>query len=235
MEVLSPGDLVPPVTVDQLCDRQRLHASRNPLIVRVLAAVGIMRDEGEGVPRIFEEMEESLLRQPRLAVEASQFVVVLYNQPAVSGPTAERQGVVSRLDLTSAQKRALLASPSGFTNEQYCTINGLDRDHADHDIHEMVAKGVLTAGASTGRGTLYRPSQELQKSVAWLEQRLVRLTSFFRSNQRLTNTAYREIFAVTRFVARHELARLVDEGFLVQKGQGRGAHYLPGRALADTR
>jgi ATP-dependent DNA helicase RecG len=69
MEVLSPGELVLPVTIEQLRERRRVHASRNPLLVRVLASVGIMRDEGEGVPRIFEEMQESLLKQPELAEE----------------------------------------------------------------------------------------------------------------------------------------------------------------------
>ena len=31
-----------------------------------------MRDEGEGVPRIFEEMQESLLKQPEITVQASR-------------------------------------------------------------------------------------------------------------------------------------------------------------------
>ena len=80
MEVLSPGDLVPPVTLEELQRRSPSHASRNPLLVRALAQVGIMRDEGEGIPRIFEEMEESLLKQPEITVEASQFSVVLRNE-----------------------------------------------------------------------------------------------------------------------------------------------------------
>lgn len=231
LEVLSPGDLVPPVTVEQLRERQRLHASRNPLIVRVLAEVGIMRDEGEGVPRIYEEMETSLLKQPRLTVAASQFELVLYNQPAFSGPSAEWQGVVSQLDVTNAQKRALLAFPNGFTNEDYRVINGLDRDQAYREIQELVAKGVLSPATSTGRGALYLPSQHLQTATAWLEQRVVRLRTFFDENDHLTNADYREIFRLTRFVARHELARLVDEGFLTSQGRGRGAHYVPGPAF----
>ena len=66
MEVSSPGDLLPPVTLAKLRERLPAHATRNPLIVRVLADAGVIRDEGEGVARIFEEMAESSLREPEV-------------------------------------------------------------------------------------------------------------------------------------------------------------------------
>ncbi len=231
MEVLSPGDVVPPVTVDQLRDRQRVHASRNPLVVRVLAEVGIMRDEGEGVPRIYQEMESSLLKQPRLTIAASQFELALYNQPAFTGPTAEWQGVVSQLDVTKAQKRALLAFPDGLTNEDYRTVNGLDRDQAYREIQELVAQGVLSPATTVGRGAVYLPAPAMQKATAWLEQRLPKLQTFFQTHDRLTNTDYRELMGVTRNTARHELGRLMEAEFLVQVGERKSAHYVMGTKL----
>ena len=56
MEASSPGDLFPPVTLARLRARRPAHATRNPLIVRVLADAGVMRDEGEGVARICRRM-----------------------------------------------------------------------------------------------------------------------------------------------------------------------------------
>jgi ATP-dependent DNA helicase RecG len=232
MEVLSPGDLVAPVTLEQLRQRRRVHASRNPLLVRVLASVGIMRDEGEGVPRIFEEMQESLLKQPEISVEAAQLAVVLYNEPVASGPTAEWQAVVSRLDLTDAQKQVLLAYPEGFTDEQYQAVNASDRNQARREIEDMMAKGVLSPPAPGDQAGSYRLSRDLRETAAWLEQRTPQLRAFFESHDRLTNADYREIFGVTRFAARHELARLVDEGILVQKGERKAAHYVAGAELA---
>ena len=85
MEVSSPGDLLPPVTLARLRERLPAHATRNPLIVRVLADAGVMRDEGEGVARIFEEMAESFLREPEAEMEDGVFSVRLYNEP-VAGP-----------------------------------------------------------------------------------------------------------------------------------------------------
>lgn len=159
MEVLSPGDLVPPVTLEQLRERRPSHASRNPLIVRLLASVGIMRDEGEGVPRIFEEMEESLLKQPGLAVEAAQFCVTLRNEPIFAGPPTEWQAVVSQLPLTTSQKRVLLAHPGGFSNEDYRTLNNVDRDQAYKELQEMVAASVCFLKSSCVK--TYVPSERI--------------------------------------------------------------------------
>jgi ATP-dependent DNA helicase RecG len=39
MEIRSPGGLVPPVTLDDLRSGEPVHASRNPLVVRVLAGI----------------------------------------------------------------------------------------------------------------------------------------------------------------------------------------------------
>lgn len=231
MEVLSPGDLVPPVTVEQLRQRRRVHASRNPLLVRVLASVGIMRDEGEGISRIFEEMQESLLKPPEIAVEAAQLAVVLRNTPIPSGPAAEWQAVVSRLELTNGQRQGLLAYPNGFTDEEYRAVRASDRDQAQREIKDMVAKGFLSPpGAEEPAGT-YRVSRELRDAAAWLERRVPQLRDHFAAHERLANADYREMFGVTRFTARHELARLVEEGMLIQKGDRKTAHYVPGAAL----
>ena len=88
MEVSSPGDLFPPVTLALLQKRRPAHATRNPLIVRVLADAGIMRDEGEGIARIFDEMEESLLRAPEVEMVEGVFTVRLFNEPLAAGADA---------------------------------------------------------------------------------------------------------------------------------------------------
>lgn len=75
----------PPRPLDLLRQRKPVHASRNPLIVRLLADVGLMREQGEGIPRIFDEMEGSFLRPPEFTVEAGEFMVTLRNEPTFTG------------------------------------------------------------------------------------------------------------------------------------------------------
>lgn len=226
MEVRSPGVLVPPVTVEALRKRRTIHASRNPLLVRVLADGGIMRDEGEGIPRIFEEMEASYLRAPVIKLDDAVFQVTLSNEPVFVGPSEEWKSLIQNLRLNARQKRVLLANPNCFTNEDYRKLNDVDRDQAYREIHEMVAQGIV-ASPSSGRGATYHVSPDLRESRAFLERRLPRIRERFRQSERLTNTDYRQLFEVSRSAAAKELRRLVDEGYLRLEGERRGSHYRP--------
>lgn len=231
MEVLSPGDLVPPVTLKQLRAAEPAHASRNPLIARILVEAGIMREEGEGVPRIFAEMSESFLHHPEFGVEAFTFKVTLRNTPVFEGPSMEWKEIVERIQLTTAQRRVLLAHPEGFTNEQYRDLNKVDRDQAYREIQEMVGLGVVTPAEAPGRGAVYRLSPDLHATRAWLEARMPTLRKFLETRDALKNADYRQLFSVPRAVATRELARLSALGFLTLEGERRGAKYRAGQRL----
>lgn len=227
MEVWSPGELVAPVTLEALRARRPVHASRNPLMVRVLAEAGIMRDEGEGIPRIFEEMEASLLREPEISVEDGTFRIALRNEPIFIGPSPGWQKLVHGLPISPEQKRALLAHPQGFTNEEYRRINAVDRDEAYRQIQELIDRGVVVAVGKSGRGRRYRISSDLREARGFLESRLPKLREYFERNEMLKNADYRALFGITRRVALQELQRLVAEGLLRSEGERRGAHYRP--------
>jgi len=234
MEVKSPGEPIPPVTVELLRQHHPVHASRNPLIVRVLADAGIMREEGEGIPRIFDEMEVSFLRAPDLAVEAGEFKVTLHNEPVFRGPSLEWQTIVRGLALSPSQMKVLLARPDGFTNEDYRDLNGVDRDRAYRDIQEMVGLGVVLPPTAHGRGASYRIAPDLHEARAFLAGRLPSLSGHFAKHTQLKNADYRALFSVTRAAATRELRRLVDDGYLRSEGEKRGARYLPGHRLGQA-
>ena len=78
-----------------------------------------MRDEGEGISRIFEEMEESFLREPEIGVEDGVFFVPLFNEPSFVGPTPAWKKLVGDLPVSAPQRRVLLAHSEEFTNEDY--------------------------------------------------------------------------------------------------------------------
>lgn len=231
MEVRSPGALIAPVTLEALRQREPVHASRNPLIVRLLADAGIMREEGEGIPRIFDEMEESFLKAPEFGEEHGSFRVTLFNEPIFQGPSPEWKKLVRELPITTAQQRVLLARPTGFTNEDYRTLNHVDRDQAYREIQEMIAAGILSSAEAAGRGAVYRVASDLHQARAFLEARLPKLRQHFRTRPRLQNAEYREMFKLSRYAAVRELRRLVDEGFLRIEGERRGAHYVPQSGL----
>ena len=76
IEVRSPGLPPPPVTLEQLRQHKSIHFSRNPLIVRVLADLGYLKEMGEGIPRIFQEMEHYGLRSPEFSAEGFLFIAL---------------------------------------------------------------------------------------------------------------------------------------------------------------
>ena len=92
MEVTSPGGVAPPATEAMLRERVPAHASRNPMLVRALAAAGYMRDEGEGILRIHEEMAAKALPPPQISVEHGIFTIRLFN--------GSRDGAVAEPELT---------------------------------------------------------------------------------------------------------------------------------------
>jgi len=232
LEVSSPGLLIPPVTLEKLRARTNIHASRNPRIVRVLADMGIMREEGEGISRMYEEMEESFLNPPEFLEDASGFCVTLRNQPVFEGPSPEWQATVRKLPINERQRRVLLSHPLGFSNEIYRKLNrSINRDDAYREIQELILMGIVEPSKSTGRGAKYRISAGLLNTKVWLEGRIPGLRAHFKTNKTLTNAGYQALFNVTRNKAFRELARLSEHGYLIQVGERRGAHYLPGPSL----
>ncbi|MDE0101222.1 MAG: putative DNA binding domain-containing protein [Bryobacterales bacterium] len=81
LEVSSPGELLPPLTVEALREGRHAHVTRNPMLVRVLADAKIMRDEGEGVARVFREMAAGMLREPVIESSGGLFRMTLFNEP----------------------------------------------------------------------------------------------------------------------------------------------------------
>lgn len=62
MEVTSPGNFPSTVKATNIKD---IHFSRNPKIARVMCDLGYVREMGEGVNRMYEEMKEAGLPEPR--------------------------------------------------------------------------------------------------------------------------------------------------------------------------
>lgn len=229
MEVVSPGRLVPEVKLEELRVRRRLHLTRNPLVTRALADLGVVRLQGEGIPRMFQEMERAWLSVPELLEEDAFFRVVLRNEPIVAGVDRAWVELVQRLDLAAGQRRALIrfaTTETGFASGDYQELNGVDRDQAYRELQQLVDASLLTAAGQTS-GMRYRVVQ------AGAEPRLAatpaqRLGVRMDEAGFITNADYREAFGVDREEAKRALADLVSKEVLVGTGEKRGARYHRG-------
>jgi ATP-dependent DNA helicase RecG len=226
LEVWSPGPPPPEVSLDDLRMGRPAHASRNPRIARVLAELGAMRDLGEGIPRMFEEMEGSFLSLPELDVVGNRFRVVLRKTPIFAVDDSEWLRSVRALPISLAQKRALVAfADRELTNSDYAALNAVDRDTAYRGLADLAERGLVEV-RGTGAATTYRVSRIAVPAppTTPMEQLVMRMVSA----GQITNADVREIFAVNREAAKYKLARWVSDGVLVREGAHRLARYRPG-------
>ena len=76
LEIISPGRLVFPVTLESL---GHVRETRNRLIVRILRDLGYIEDLGTGIRRIRAATASSGLRPPIFAEEHHQFIITRYS------------------------------------------------------------------------------------------------------------------------------------------------------------
>ena len=229
LEVRSPGELVEPVTLERLRKRERVHASRNPRIVRVLTDLGYMRELGEGIPRMFDIMEGEGLYPPEFRLEADViFTVVLRNTPVYSAETRRWLRQFEHLGLSGNQKRLLAYArehDGTFTSRAYQKLVGVDIYTASQDIKDLIRKGVARLQKKGGRiYKLVEPGEE--ESLAFPPEYQVLETRLAKKGW-ITNTDIREVLGVSRHEATRIAANLVKMGLLRKEGERRWTRYVP--------
>jgi len=150
MEVTSPGGLVPQVTLEQLLTLERVHVSRNPRLVRCLVDLGFMRDQGEGIPRMFAEMERQFLPQPEIYASESEVRLTLRNTPTLSAPDRAFVESLGGQDLTDQEFRALLETyrHGRVDNRRIRLVTGLDTLAASQVLRRLRDRGMLILHAA---------------------------------------------------------------------------------------
>lgn len=146
IEMRSPGLPPAPVTVEQLRQQKRVHFSRNPLLVRVLADLGYLREIGEGIPRIFQEMDHHGLRPPEFSTEGFFFIITLRNTPIYDEATLRWLNQFGTSSINFRQRRLLAYAYShgkAFTTADYQRVAEVDRDIAYREIHALVLRGIV--------------------------------------------------------------------------------------------
>jgi len=227
MEVRSPGQLVEPVTIERLARRERIHASRNPRIVRVLTDWGYMRELGEGVPRMFEVMEREGLRPPEFRMETGAiFTVILRNTPVYPPETLRWLKQFEQHDLSPNQKRLLAyahAHGGRFTNRSYQKLVGVDLYTASRDIKDLIRKGIVRLTKKGGR--IYKLLPQPQAFTRPIPDELRKCIDRLAEERYLTNGTVRQILGVNQIKANRLLREWVSLGFLEKRGKNRWRRY----------
>lgn len=145
MEVESPGGAVDAVSLDELREGRRSHASRNPRLARVLVDLGYMREQGEGIPRMFGEMTTQFLPAPVVEASAKAFKVTLKNTPNITAATAEWLGEIAKEGLGENQVHALVLAlrHGSVSNAELRDATGVDTLTASAVLRGLRDRGLL--------------------------------------------------------------------------------------------
>jgi len=154
IEVQSPGPFPPPVTPQNIREEHQL---RNPRIAQAFKDYGLIEKFGNGIDRVFEEIEAHPFK-PRLPTfhdTGASVIVTLYG--AVLPP--EETGVslqTTRFGLNERQGRVLeyIQIYGRITRRDYSRIYGVGSTEAYRELNEMLARGLIVRQGK-GRSTYY--------------------------------------------------------------------------------
>ena len=223
LEIRNPGRLPGPVRAEQIARRQRVHYSRNPLMVRVLTESGHMRALGEGILRIFQEMERHGLNPPEWREEGDFFCLVLRNTPVLDDSTLEWLKKFSLYPLSPRQKRILTyARVHGgiFSSSDYQKF-GVDRDGAYVEIKALVRQGLVEPLKKHGKVYRVREVREAGSSLPGLNW----VVEFLKEKGYFTFQELKLPPSLSRKKARALIRDLLDKGYLTPSGKGKATRY----------
>jgi ATP-dependent DNA helicase RecG len=227
LEVRSPGPPPAPVTVEALQAGGRVHYSRNPLMARVLTDCGYMREQGEGIPRIFAEMASADLLPPALTMEDFRFVVTLRNTPVWDTETRRWLESYATFELSREQKRALAfarAHGQRFTNREIQKQFGMDLYAVSTLVKSLMRKGVVRLTEKGGRVYEVLPIGVTEP----IPDELSVLMRTFRERETVANRDLQKAWGLDRAKSYQRARSLVMAGWLELVGTRRTAVYRLG-------
>ena len=228
IEVRSPGPLPGHITVDNMRDE---HYSRNPRIMRVLKTIGLVEEYGEGIDRMFREMESRLMEPPIFEATSSSVTVTLRNRFLVDVEDQVWLTLLGQDDLTADERRTLVA----VRRNGAVTPRELRRILPDADARALlagaVAKGLLVRTGRRG-GSRYVLSEETtlragSAGIAAQGRRRRLLLDEVRRRGSLSVAEGAGLIDASPAAARGLLNELAQAGLVRPEGRTRARRYHP--------
>ena len=147
VEILSPGCLLRPLTVEQLEGLTYVPKSRNKTLVDALMRRKLMDKRGTGILRMNSSMEEWGLSKP-IFDERQDYFVIRFNGPGKPTLSISNDLLVG---LNERQKKAIdyIKEKKEITRKDYEKLNNISKRTAIRDLNKLIAKGVLKSSGTT--------------------------------------------------------------------------------------
>ncbi len=226
IEVRSPGSLPGHITLGNM---RAEHYSRNPRIMRVLKTLGLVEEYGDGIDRMYREMEARLLEPPVFEATASSVTVTLRNRMLVDVEDQVWLNRLGRDDVTAGERRALVAARREGAVTPRELRGMLPETDVDTVLAQSVAKGLLTRVGRRG-GSRYVLSGAMVRLVgspgmAKQNRKRQSLLDEIRRRGSLSTTEAATVLDAAPAFARGMLNELVRVGLARAAGRTRARRY----------
>ena len=226
IEVRSPGPLPGHITLENM---RAEHYSRNPRIMRVMKIMGLVEEYGEGIDRMYREMEARLMEPPVFEATASSVTVTLRNRMLVDVEDQSWLNQLDRDDVTADERRTVVAARRAGTVAPRDLRAMLPDADVDALLSGMVAKGLLSRVGRRG-GTRYVLSDAMVRragnpGMAAHNRRRQTLLDEIRRRGSLSTNEAAILLDVAPAVARGLLNELVQVGLARAAGRTRARRY----------
>jgi len=162
LEIHSPGSLPAVVTPENI---RRTHYSRNPYIARALTDFGWVREFGEGVDRIYKDMNEFFLDDPIYDVDTNSVNLILKNN-IVMRSFRKNDDLESKIGKDWQKFNFIEKAAIGLaydhssvrTRELYEMVDGYSLSSTRNALNHLAKMGILerVASAPTSPNQYYR-------------------------------------------------------------------------------
>ena len=155
IEVWNPGELIRPLTPEQL---KRKHKSipRNRFLADRLFYIKYIEHWGKGTNRMIEDMRKEKLADP-IFEELSGGLNVTLMGPSKAFEKAIEDQKLHKLDLNARQKKAMeyIKKKGDISRKEFVELTGVSLRQANKDISNLLEKKVILQ-VGMGRSTRYR-------------------------------------------------------------------------------
>ena len=226
LEIESPGTLPGYVTVETLRESQY---SRNERIMDALHRLGLVEEAGQGIDRMFDEMEHALLDPPDFEEREASFIVRLRGTTLFTAEDRLWAAQFASLNLGPDAKMALVyvRRNGSIRNEALRNLRNLDREASRNVLQDLVTKGLLQRIGTRGASRYILGAVAQRPQVVSSNEQLQAVLHHARRQGVIVNSDVRGLLDVDRPTARRILYELVALGRLQPVGERRGRRYVP--------
>ncbi|RLA51044.1 MAG: hypothetical protein DRQ98_12085 [Gammaproteobacteria bacterium] len=140
--IKSPGDPIPPITMEQMRSFKAPMKSRNPVLHFVFARMGLAEEQGYGLTSLKEQAEKHGLPLPAYSKEGDSLVLTIYRNAKAATESLDHD-VLDSLNSSERKGWEFMAGRIGTTQSEYARELGVTARTAQRHLTHFVELGLL--------------------------------------------------------------------------------------------